>query len=84
MKHGQNIAKNMVNFHEAGGTFFKTSKLQYCICRHYTAKTKYRKFETNIPRKGTALLQRPNYYIHVFVSDLYIPLIGLPTERGNI
>jgi hypothetical protein len=34
----------------------------------------------------------PNFYIHVSVSDLYIPLIGLPillqenrwTERGNI
>ncbi len=34
----------------------------------------------------------PNFYIHVYVRDLYIPLIGLPTllqenswtERGNI
>jgi hypothetical protein len=34
----------------------------------------------------------PNSYIHVSVSDLYIPLIGLPillreerwTERGNV
>jgi hypothetical protein len=58
-----------------------------------TAKTQYRKFETNIPRKGTAHLQS-NSNIHVSVSDLNIPLSGLPillqentsrwTERGNI
>ncbi len=57
-----------------------------------TAKTQYRKFETNIPRKGTARLYSPNSYIHVSVSDLYFPLIGLHillqenrcTEHGNI
>ncbi len=58
----------------------------------YTAKTQYRKFETNIPRKGNAGL-RPNFHIpHVSVSYLYIPRIGLPillqentwTESGNI
>jgi hypothetical protein len=38
-------------------------------------KTQYRKFETNIPRKGIA---RPNFHIQVSVSDLYIPTIGLP------
>jgi hypothetical protein len=56
----------------------------------HTAKTHYRKFETNIPRKGIARYS-PNSYIHVSVSDLYISLIGLPillkdnrwTERGN-
>jgi hypothetical protein len=48
----------------------------------WTAKTQYRKFETNIP----------NSYIHVSVRDLYIPLIGLPillqenrwADLGNI
>ncbi len=35
-----------------------------------TAKTQYRKFETNIPRKGTVRLQSQSY-IHVSVSDLY-------------
>jgi hypothetical protein len=61
----------------------------YSTC--YTAKTQYQKFETNIPRKGTARLG-PNYYIQVSVSDLFIPLISLPillqentlAERGNI
>ncbi len=58
-----------------------------------TAKTQYRKLETNIPRKGTARLQSHSY-IPVSVSDMYIPLIGLPIllqenrnswiERGNI
>jgi hypothetical protein len=44
------------------------------------AKTQYQKFETNIPRKGTARLQSQFTVqnIHVSVSDLYIPLIGLP------
>ncbi len=44
----------------------------FSYVRGHTAKTKYRKFETNIPRKG------PNFHIHVSVSDLYIPAIGLP------
>ncbi len=42
----------------------------------YTAKTQYRKFETNCA-KGTARPQS-NFHIHVSVSDLYIPSIGLP------
>ncbi len=41
-----------------------------------TAKTRYR-IKTNIPRRGIALLC-PNFYIHVSVSNLYIPKIGLP------
>jgi hypothetical protein len=43
-----------------------------CNC---TAKTKCRKLETNIPRKGMCGLS-PNFHIHVSVSDLYIPTIG--------
>jgi hypothetical protein len=51
----------------------------------YTAKTQYRKFETNIPRKGIA---RPQSQFQQSVSDLYIPTIGLPrreiiTVRGQ-
>jgi hypothetical protein len=50
-----------------------------------------RKFETNIPRKGTAR-HSPNFPIHVSVSDLYIPTIDLLillqenmwTDPGNI
>jgi hypothetical protein len=57
-----------------------------------TAKTQYRKFETNIPRKGIARPQIFNFKIHVSVSDLYIRTIGLPirlqenmwTTPGNI
>ncbi len=44
--------------------------------RSHTAKTKYRYFETNIPRKYWGL--SPNFHIHASVSDLYIPTIGLP------
>ncbi len=36
-----------------------------------------KKFETNIPRKEITRFS-PNFYIHVSVSDLYIPTIGLP------
>jgi hypothetical protein len=48
-----------------------------------TAKKQYRKLETNIPEKelrGTS----PNFHIHVSVSDLYFPTIGLPILRRKI
>jgi hypothetical protein len=42
-----------------------------------TAKTKYRNFETNIPRKGISGTQ--SQFPHdASVRDLYIPTIGLP------
>jgi hypothetical protein len=41
----------------------------------YTAKTKYRNFET--PEKEYRGLS-PNFHIHASVCDLYIPTIGLP------
>jgi hypothetical protein len=41
----------------------------------YTAKNQYRKFETNIPRKG---LHGSNFHIHVSESDLFIITIDLP------
>jgi hypothetical protein len=58
----------------------------------YTAKTQYRKFERKkFPEKELRRLS-PNFHIHVSVSDLYIPMIGLPilvqeniwTDPGNI
>ncbi len=61
------------------------------LCPACIAKTQYRKFQTNIPRKGTARLQ--SQFPHsCFLSHLYIPLIVLPillqenrwTERGII
>ncbi len=42
------------------------------------AKTQYWKLETNIPIKGNARPQSQFLYIHVSVSDLYMPTIGLP------
>ena len=51
--------------------------LRQSTVEHCTAKTKYRNFETNIPRKGISGLS-PNFSIHASVSDLYIPMIGLP------
>jgi hypothetical protein len=57
----------------------------------YSSCAQYRKFEPNIPRKGIAG-HSPNFIIHVSVSDLYIPRIGLPillqenmlTDPGNM
>ncbi len=37
-----------------------------------TAKTLYRKFDTNIPRNETAQPCVPNSYICVLVSDIYV------------
>jgi hypothetical protein len=59
-------------------------------CVH-SAKTQYRKFETNIPRKGTAWLQ--SQFLHsCFCKGFLYSLIGLPIllkdnrwdGRGNI
>jgi hypothetical protein len=47
-----------------------------------TAKNQYRKFETNIPRKGIVRPQS-HFHIHVSVSDLHIPTINLVMEYGN-
>ncbi len=46
-----------------------------------TAKTQYREFETNIPRKEISWSQSryPHYmYCNVSVNDLFIPTIALP------
>jgi hypothetical protein len=65
----------------------------YSPCNvNHTAKTQYRKFETNIPRKETVLPVPIPAFVHVSVSDLYISTIGLPvllqenrwTDLGNI
>jgi hypothetical protein len=44
------------------------------------AKKKCRKFETNIPRKGISGSQSQFHihHIHVSISELYIPTMGLP------
>jgi hypothetical protein len=58
----------------------RLSLQKYCMYFYtHTAKTQYRKFETNkiFPAKELRG-QNPNSYIHVSVSDLYIPTIGLP------
>ncbi len=46
--------------------------------QRYTAKTQYRKFKTNTPRKGIARSLSHNFHIYVSLIDLYIPTIGLP------
>jgi hypothetical protein len=49
-----------------------------------TAKTQYRKIETNILRKGIARLS-PNFHIHMPMSDLYILLQeNMWMDPGNI
>jgi hypothetical protein len=53
------------------------------IWDYHTAKTQYQKLETNtvfpvFPEKVLSGLS-PNFHIHVFVSDLFIPTNGLPT-----
>jgi hypothetical protein len=56
----------------------------FCDLLTLTAKTQYQEFEPNIPRKGTARPQSQFLYIHVSVSDLYSPTIGLPILlQGN-
>jgi hypothetical protein len=57
----------------------------------YTAKTLHRKLEKIFPERKLRGLSL-DFYIHISVSDLYIPTIGLPnwlqenrwTDRGNI
>jgi hypothetical protein len=58
--------------------FLQNVQLDINYERNLTAKRQQRKFETNIPRKGIARCLSPNLHIHVSVSDLYIPTIGLP------
>ncbi len=55
-----------------------TAVYDFCTCT-CTAKTKCRKFETNtvFPEKEYRGLS-PNFHIHVSVSKLYIPTMGLP------
>ncbi len=43
---------------------------------YYTAKNQYQKFEKIFPEKELHG-HSPNFYIHVSVSDLYIPTIDL-------
>ncbi len=49
----------------------------------HTAKTQYQKSEQIFPEKELRG-HSPNPYIHVSVSDLYIPTIGLTILRHEI
>ncbi len=53
----------------------KMGKKPYHATAPYTAKNQYRKFETNIPRKGIARPHSPNFQMDVSVSDLYLPIL---------
>ncbi len=59
------------------GRSLQTGTIAETSVNRYTAKTQYGKFETNTPEKELRSLS-PNFHIHVSVSDLYIPIIGLP------
>ncbi len=61
-------------------SWISSSTRQIFSAYHYcTAKTKCRKFKTNIPRNIS-----PNFHIHVSVSELYIPTMGLPVLLEEI
>jgi hypothetical protein len=64
---------------------FLRSKLlfptSFQLQKEYTAKNQYRKFETNIPRKGIAW---PQSQFPMSVSNLYIHTIDLPTLLQEI
>jgi hypothetical protein len=69
------VAKNPTTEEEWS---LQTSTIAGTSVYSYTAKTQYRKFETNIfPEKELSGFS-PNFQIHVFESHLYIPTIGLP------
>jgi hypothetical protein len=62
----------------AGGDFIEFTYWHIQVSQQTYPHCKDTLFETNIPRKGIARSQSPNFRIHVSVSDLYIPTIGLP------
>jgi hypothetical protein len=65
--------------HPAFVTLRMSLQLRYDSTQQHTAKNQYRKFVTNIPRKGKGLRgHSPNFHIRVSVSDFYISTIDLP------
>jgi hypothetical protein len=58
-------------------TMLRQSYKVHCI-HFYTAKTLYWKSSKQIFPEKELLGISPNFHIHVSVSDLYIPRIGLP------
>jgi hypothetical protein len=56
----------------AHGDYYRPSS---SLLRPYAAKIMNRKKEKKFPRKEIA---RTDFYIHIYVSDLYIPTISLP------
>ncbi len=43
------------------------TRIYHLVAHTCSAKTQYRKYETNVPRKG-----KENFHIHMSVSDVYI------------
>ncbi len=82
------IAKEIAHLHHACCIAWLDDYRTFCAAaesRLCTSKSQYRKFETNIPRKGIARGQSANFHIHVSVSDLYISRIDLPySAAGNM
>jgi hypothetical protein len=64
------------------------------VCTSHTTLQKHNNEYSNkiLPEKGLRGHSNPNFYIHVSVSDLYIPTIGRPillqenrwTDPGNV
>ncbi len=74
-------------------------KILFLICDYPPSTSRLSALQRHNTENSKQMVQEkelrgfsPNSYIHVSVSDLYIPLIGLPillqenrwTERGNI
>jgi hypothetical protein len=69
------IRADCVNWQRQSYEFTSVGRCCVSLIYIYTANALYRKFETNVPEmklRGFA----PIFYIHVSVSDLYIPTIG--------
>jgi hypothetical protein len=49
---------------------------------YYTAKNQYRKLETNIPRKGIARPNLPNFHFHVSVAHRHVN-VEIGTEASQ-
>jgi hypothetical protein len=67
----QQMPHRRKNMREKRAAAFDIYKILPGLLGHSgTAKAQYRKFETNIPRKGIARGLSPNFHIHVSMSDL--------------
>jgi hypothetical protein len=83
-KVGHDVMTGLTRFTERPDLFWSMSSVIhilydsfYHIVEH-NAKTQYRKFEQKFLEKELRGLS-PKFHIHASMSNLYIPMIGLPT-----